>query len=361
MIGSYLSRSFFLTFLILCGIIFTVMKVKNKCFNPYLKNINRIEAVVTYECTGNCRHCSQGDVRFRGVIDKDRVTDAMRKLFEIYDIESVMTFGGEPLIYPDDVCTILSCARDYNVPKRQVITNGYFSKDEKIIYRVAEKLAKSEVNDVLLSVDAFHQENIPTDPVMTFAKALKELKVPVRINPAWLLNKNYPCEFNDKTHGILNVFEKQGFYVCDGNIIFPKGNALKYLNEYFIGANIEDPYEEDPEDVRTVSFEPCGNVLNGNIYSSNIEDIISSYDPSDSRALRRIAEMESYMDDVISAEANGNIEDEKIKEKISILTKYMTCGEYLEDYERYENGKIPKNLKCGVLSQDALYDLLSEI
>ena len=68
------------------------------------------------------------------------------------------------------------------------------------------------------------------------------------------------------------------------------------------------------------------------------------------------------MDDVICAKANGDdMSDDKIKEKISRLTEYMTSGKFLEDYERYENGKVPKRLKCGVLSQDALYDLLSEI
>ena len=28
--------------------------------NKYLKNINRIEFVVTMACTGKCKHCSQG-------------------------------------------------------------------------------------------------------------------------------------------------------------------------------------------------------------------------------------------------------------------------------------------------------------
>ena len=29
--------------------------------NPYLKNLSKIEFVVTYACTGRCKHCSEGD------------------------------------------------------------------------------------------------------------------------------------------------------------------------------------------------------------------------------------------------------------------------------------------------------------
>lgn len=29
--------------------------------NEYLKNLNRIEFVITDSCTGKCKHCSQGN------------------------------------------------------------------------------------------------------------------------------------------------------------------------------------------------------------------------------------------------------------------------------------------------------------
>ena len=41
-----------------------------------------------------------------------------------------MTFGGEPLLYPETVCKIHSAAKEMNIPKRELITNGYFSKGE---------------------------------------------------------------------------------------------------------------------------------------------------------------------------------------------------------------------------------------
>ena len=45
-------------------------------------------------------------------------------------------------------------------------------------------------------------------------------------------------------------------------------------------------------------------------------------------------------------------------EKLRLLGAYYTSGEWREDYEADERGELPPDLKRGVLSQDALYDLL---
>ena len=45
-------------------------------------------------------------------------------------------------------------------------------------------------------------------------------------------------------------------------------------------------------------------------------------------------------------------------EKLRCLDAYYTSGEWQEDYEADERGELPPDLKRGVLSQDALFDLL---
>ena len=62
-------------------------------------------------------------------------------------------------------------------------------------------------------------------------------------------------------------------------MIFPEGNALKYLAEYFVGERVENPYVEDTHDVRCLSFSPNGDVLGENIYRQDIMDIIKNYEP----------------------------------------------------------------------------------
>ena len=54
---------------------------------------------------------------------------------------------------------------------------------------------------------------------------------------------------------------------------------MKYLGEYF-EENVEylNPYKEDPRDVRTISFLPSGDVLNGNVYQKGILRILDEYE-----------------------------------------------------------------------------------
>lgn len=247
--------------------------------NPNLKNLNKIEFVVTDACTGRCKHCSEGEHESCGEhIDADVSANAVRQIAKEYNLQTVMTFGGEPLLYPETVYSIMSVAKELNIPKRQVITNGYFSKEISKIREVAQNLANYGVNDLLLSVDAFHQETIPLGLVKIFAEECKSCNIPVRLQPAWLVSKTDNNPYNIETRKILNNFAYLQIPESDGNIIFPEGNALKYLAEYFKGELPKNPYVENPYDVRCISFSPNGDVLDGNIYQQDIMEIIKNYE-----------------------------------------------------------------------------------
>ena len=248
--------------------------------NKYLQNLNRIEFVVTMACTGKCKHCSQGDHKTNENIDKDIAAEAIRKIAKEYNIKSVMTFGGEPLLYPETVCETHKAAKEMNIPKRQLITNGYFSKDINKIREVAKMLSECGVNDILLSVDTFHQETIPLEYVKIFAENIVKNKLPIRVHPAWLVSKNDNNKYNITTREILSEFGKMGIETSDGNVIFPSGNALKYFSEYFESSDTEkNPYEEDPADIKAICFSANGDILGSNIYKQDISEILASYLP----------------------------------------------------------------------------------
>ena len=248
--------------------------------NQYLKNLSKIEFVVTYACTGRCKHCSEGDHAAHGErIDPQIAADAVKRIAAEYDIKTVMTFGGEPLLYPDAVYAIMDAAQACHVPKRQIITNGYFSRDDGQMREVSERLVACGVNDLLLSVDAFHQETIPLDVVRRFALAAKRCNLPMRLQPAWLVSPIDNNPYNRKTREILATFSDLEIPESDGNVIFPEGNAQKYLSEYFVEAQPENPYIDDPHDVRCISFEPNGDVLGKNVYRTDIMEMIRGYAP----------------------------------------------------------------------------------
>lgn len=266
--------------------------------NPFVQNLKRLEFMITLACTGRCRHCSEGDHTNAGEhIDGDTAAEMVRRAAESYDIKSLMTFGGEPLLYPDAVDKIHAAARDVGIPKRQLITNGFFSRDEGKIGEVAGRLVDSGVNDICLSVDAFHQETIPLEPVLIFAREIMARRsgissmgsdvaslgtlIKLRVHPAWLVSAEAENPYNQKTREILKEFKAIGVESSDGNVIFPRGNALKYFREYFdLSVPQVSPYDEDPKDIKAICVDPNGDVLGGNIYQTDILEILEVYHPN---------------------------------------------------------------------------------
>ena len=85
---------------------------------------------------------------------------------------------------------------------------------------------------------------------------------------------------------------------------------------------------------------------------------------ADKRIIDRVRRMELYFDTISYAQKNYPDmlkKDKYILKMLKILTDYYKNGMWQKDYERDERGEFPKELKRGVLSQDGVYNLLSEI
>lgn len=82
------------------------------------------------------------------------------------------------------------------------------------------------------------------------------------------------------------------------------------------------------------------------------------------QTIDRIQKMETYLDElteIVHNCPNMLYEDKEVQRKLKELTDYYENGQWMRDYERDERGEFPKDLKRGVLSQDAVYNLLFEI
>ncbi|MDE6592658.1 MAG: radical SAM protein [Oscillospiraceae bacterium] len=251
------------------------MKIMNTYVNP-----DRLEFIVTFACSGKCKHCSLGDPPGKAVhIDSAAAENAVKSLAGNYKINSVMTFGGEPLLYLETTARIHAAAKAAGIPHRQIITNGFFTKNKAEISTAADLLADSGANEILISADAFHQETVPLEFPLAFGEALTKRGIDVKAQPAWLVSPENDNPYNVKTREIIEKFKSIGIPAGNGNVIFPAGNALKYLGEYFTEISPENPYEQDPGNITSISVEPNGNCLNGNILQSNILELIDSYTP----------------------------------------------------------------------------------
>ena len=248
--------------------------------NPFLKELKKIEFAVTYACTGSCIHCSEGNHLGREErIDAELAADAVRRIAAEYEIETVMVFGGEPLLHTGAVYSILNAAKELGIPRRQIITNGCFTASEDKMREVALRLRDCGVNDLLLSVDAFHQRTLPIDSVKRFAAEVKKCGIPIRLQPAWLVGRDDDNPYNRKTRAVLESFDGFDIPIGAGNTVFPDGNAKIYLAEYFTDNIPENPYTEDPCQIKCLSFSPDGGILDGNFYSRDIMEIIRDYKP----------------------------------------------------------------------------------
>lgn len=262
--------------------------------SPYLQ-INRIEFMTTFHCPGRCKHCSVGErINEPGAhhVPLEESVEAVRWLAGNYPVESMMTFGGEPLLYPELVCALHKTAADCGVPRRQLITNGYFSKRPERIRQVAEALAASGVNDALLSVDVFHQETIPLEPVLYFAQCFMECAPgSLQLQPSWVVNEAHEDPWNAKTRQILARFAPLGVPVGRGDGIFLAGNAVENLAQYYPAPHLDleetcgsMPYTEPLDRITSLSIEPSGDVVAcaypiGNLRRESMEAIAARYDP----------------------------------------------------------------------------------
>ena len=273
--------------------------------NRYL-TVRRIEFLVTYLCSGKCAHCyatkyTEGLPKH---VEKWLAVDIVGKVSKRYDIESVMTFGGEPLLFPEIVCSIHKEAAKSGIASREVITNGYWSSNVKKIRRIAGNMAECGVNDIHVSVDAFHQEYIPLDIVRKTVESCLEAGIEdIAWNPCWVISEDNDNRYNRKTKSILKELEDLPVRVSRGNILEPDGLALINLREFLpqkrrmpTGECGDMPYTEPLDSVSSISVEPDGKIAVcnefhiGNAAETDILDILENYNPFEIPEMKAIIE-----------------------------------------------------------------------
>lgn len=112
--------------------------------------LKRVEFTITYACSSNCRHCSLGDkLKKRGHLSVKSMKGVLNRLKEWDSLESVMCFGGEPLLYYKDVEGIMT--EIASVSKKQIITNGYFTKNLSQLEDAILGLKRASVTNTLKS------------------------------------------------------------------------------------------------------------------------------------------------------------------------------------------------------------------
>ena len=79
--------------------------------------------------------------------------------------------------------------------------------------------------------------------------------------------------------------------------------------------------------------------------------------------IARIRKMERHLDRALAAVKRLSAALDKweaVQDDIDALDKYYSSGEWRQDFEDDEAGKLPADLKRGVLSEDGIWNLLAD-
>ncbi len=79
-------------------------------------------------------------------------------------------------------------------------------------------------------------------------------------------------------------------------------------------------------------------------------------------AVGRVRQMESVFDTLQkAAERPGAAQSPIFRALLAQLIRYYEGGHWMEDYQLDEQGLLPPGLKRGVLSEDGVYNFLTEL
>ena len=90
-----------------------------------------------------------------------------------------------------------------------------------------------------------------------------------------------------------------------------------------------------------------------NALIESMEENILGIGQREREAFERIAKMEEIFDRVSAGNRDAN--------DLKLLDEYYTSDDWKWDFSLDEAGLLPANLKCGVLSEDGIYNLLDTL
>ena len=233
------------------------------------------------------------------------VKDAHNYLAEaaaVSNLESLMMFGGEPMLFPERAIAVFEKAHHLNIPRIEMITNGMWGKNKVEAREWAEKLKAAGLNEVYMSVDAFHAQYTPIEYPQNAALALLKTGIEgIKWNVAVVESVDAENIYDKETRQILKKLEPLGL---EANLvkIMPVGRAAKNLRDYFQHTSPGGACEGEPlignklTNPDSICIEPSGSVdicfhlAIGNAKESPLSRIISEYDWQNNSVIRTLVE-----------------------------------------------------------------------
>lgn len=136
--------------------------------------------ITNYFCSSACRHCLY---RSSPRWPKDYIDpDTTRKNFETLarlGCRSIHIGGGEPLLRPEGLASVLRVARETGVSIEYVETNSSWYRGREETCSLLEQLREQGLSTLLISISPFHTEHIPFYKVKGVLAACQETGISI--------------------------------------------------------------------------------------------------------------------------------------------------------------------------------------
>ena len=137
--------------------------------------INRLRSgglITNYFCTSSCKHCLYKCSPHweKCYLDPDTAKENLMSIRSL-GCRSVHIGGGEPLLKPDKLCTVLDIASEVGVSVEYVETNSSWFRDIESAKALLSQLRRKGLLTLLVSISTFHNEQIPFSRVQGVIEA----------------------------------------------------------------------------------------------------------------------------------------------------------------------------------------------
>jgi hypothetical protein len=265
-----------------------------------------VDLLLTFRCPSQCKHCvyKAGPNR-SGHMSRDDIQRWLSELKTSQPLEGLTVHGGEPTVYFDTLCFALHSAKQLEIPKRGIITNGYWATTDQTAQNRLLKLKRAGLTRITFSVDSFHQEFIPFKNVHKGIEAASS----IGFNHIWVdsqfLELEHPTnDYDIKTQKMLDALtDLKNIEISKYQVDF-EGRAAETLAElvppnpripkgkcqtpYWLGKSLKEPKAIEIDYEGNVTL--CPGICIGNANTTSISSLLSKYDSFDNVIIQRLAE-----------------------------------------------------------------------
>ena len=145
-----------------------------------IKKLRSGGLITNYFCSSSCGHClyncsPRWEKRY---LDPDTAKENLMAIHSL-GCRSVHIGGGEPLLRPEKLGTVLDIASENKVTIEYVETNSSWFKDMDSAIALLSRLRLKGLKTLLVSISPFHNEQIPFSRVLGVIEAARQAGVSV--------------------------------------------------------------------------------------------------------------------------------------------------------------------------------------